>query len=91
MAVGAGSCLHDDPPRALPRGLTRDQGVEAAKEHPGLCGVYLAGISYDDVVATAERRSASVTFNVFRNQVRAVVLLLDMSTAGLLPCSACRL
>ncbi|CAB1119649.1 unnamed protein product [Ectocarpus sp. CCAP 1310/34] len=68
LAVGAGSCVHDDPPKALPRGLTRDQGVAAAKEHPGLCGFYLAGVSYDDVVATAERRGVSVTFNVFRNQ-----------------------
>ncbi|CAB1116287.1 unnamed protein product [Ectocarpus sp. CCAP 1310/34] len=68
VAAGAGSCLHDDPLKALPGGLTRDQGVEAAKEHPGLCGVYLAGVSFDDVLAAAERRGVSVTFNVLLNQ-----------------------
>ncbi|CAN0503591.1 unnamed protein product, partial [Ectocarpus sp. 8 AP-2014] len=72
VAVGTASCNHDEPPGPLPTGLTRDQRAQAAKEHPGLCGVYhaaaIAGVSYADVAATAERRGVGVTFNVFRNQ-----------------------
>ena len=72
-AVSKLYCDHNHAPEPLPAGLTRDARRASARAHPGLCGYFqsaiVAGVDFEDVVATAEKRNVPVTLKVFRNQV----------------------
>ena len=72
-AVSKLHCDHNHAPELLPAGLTRDARRASARAHPGLCGYFqsaiVAGVDFEDVVATAEKRNVPVTLKVFRNQV----------------------
>ncbi|CAM9126949.1 unnamed protein product [Hapterophycus canaliculatus] len=71
--VGALFCDHgEDPPQPLPRIRDRRERVEAARAHPGTCGVHqagiIAGVEMEDIEKTASRRGQRPSWKTFRNQ-----------------------
>lgn len=69
-AVAECYCTHDGAPSPLPAFSERSEAQQAAKGHPGLCGVHhastIAGVSVQEVLV----RDHQATANKLRNQVR---------------------
>lgn len=71
--IGGLYCLCDGAPPALVDFATRDERREAARTHPGICGVaqaeVIAGVETEAVEQTASGRQQEATYKTFRNQV----------------------
>ena len=72
--VGGLYCLCDGNPPALAEFSSRDDRREAARAHPGTCGVaqadVIAGVETEAVEQTAAGRQQEASYRTFRNQVR---------------------
>lgn len=71
--VGGRYCLCDGEPPALADFASRDERREAARAHPGTCGVaqaeIIAAVDTETVEQTAAARQQEATYRTFRNQV----------------------
>eukprot|EP00752_Nemacystus_decipiens_P016037 g14338.t1 len=70
--VGGWYCRCDGPPPLLADFSSRDERREAARGHPGTCGVaqadVIAGVETETVEQAAAGRHQEATYRTFRNQ-----------------------
>lgn len=66
--VGAEYCSHDAPPDPLEE-MSHAKRKKAAAEHPGLCGLYHAGVIAAVKTQDVVEKWNATTGNKFRNQV----------------------
>ena len=88
-AIGRRFCTHGETtPEPLHDVKKLKLRVEAAKKHPGLCGVhhagYIGGINYQDVLDRMPEGGGPVTTKKMRNQVRGRTGNIYLSPAALL-------
>ena len=85
--VGALHCRCDEEPRPLPQLRNRDERMNAARAHPGTCGVWqaeiIARVETQDAEETAAKRGQEPSYRTFRNQVTAAACVVARAWCGL--------